>query len=549
MSDALKVWDLQKSIYRQLKKRARSFETEISDELKSYERNQRKYANREYKVSDFNILTNAIESSHIVYLGDFHSFDQNTRNLERLTRSLIKQKKKFCIGVEMVHVEHQEAITAYLNHKITEIEFLEEIQYHESWRFPWVFYRPFFEMARTHSLSILALNSEGNLIERDQRAALIIGDFLEKNPDERMLVLFGELHIVPNKLPKMVKSRLQGKLSSFQSTIIHQNLDEVYWKLHELNIEKHNQIVEFSDREFSLQTAPPWIKYESMIYWYENLSDDPEFEIHDYVLNDGILGLHSNVPENFIYLAGKIKGALSLDINEEELEDFNIYEHQNLSIILDKIGRLPKANLSNFLKRLVKEGRVFRIPFSNNYYCSSYSINRMSFLAGLHIQDIIVRKKNINYEGIWMESKLVNKFILILKQNAMGYLASKVINPFRKCDLYLDFKEKTLETSLTPDATKKVYETAMRIIESDGSEGMRNLFESNSLTHAYETARRLGFYFGEVLYENFLVKGSPHYKVILDYLLYDNLDEESFYEILKLILPEKEYQLHKKRFF
>lgn len=548
MSEADKLWDLHKSIYRHLKKRAKGLEGEVSQELKNYEKNQRKYANRDLFKSHTDEIFQAIRKSHVVFLGDFHSFDQNSRNLERLTRELIKQKNKFSLGVELINENHQESVVRYLNHQITELELLEEIEYHESWRFPWSYYRPFFEMARKHKLPIIALNSEGTLTQRDTKASEILSDFIISNPSERLLVLFGELHIVPNKLPKMVQDLVSKKITNFTSTIIHQNLDEVYWKLKELHIEKHNQIIKFSDNEFSLQTAPPWIKYESMIYWYENLSDDPEFELHDYILNDGILNLHSNVPENFIFLCEKIQKVLDLDVTGEELEDFNLYEHQNLSLILDKVGRLPKATLSNFLKRLVTEGRVFRIPFSNNYYCSSYSINRMSFICGLHLQDIVIRRVNINYESILMEQTLAKKFVLIVKQNTVGYLASKVINPFRKCDLYLDLKEKHLNQFL-PDEQKSIIKTTLNIIEDDGSTELGQLLEKKTLFHAYESARKLGFYFGEILYEDFLIKGHSEYKEIFSYLTNDKCSYDSFYEILRTLLPADKYPKQKKRLF
>lgn len=548
MSDPDKVWDLHKTIYKQLKKRAQSLEGSVSRELKSYERNQRKYANREFKGATIDELFSAIRNSHVVFLGDFHSFDQNTRNLERLTRELIKQKNKFSLGVELVGSDQQYAIDLYLDHKITELEFLEEIDYHKSWRFPWSYYRPFFEMARKHNLQIVALNSDGTLEERDLRAAETIGDALKKNPSERFLILFGELHIVPNKLPARLEKIAENVIENYRATIIHQNLDEVFWKIHEVEIEKHNQIVKFGDLEFSLQTAPPWIKYESMIYWYENLSDDPEFELHDYILNTGILNLHSNVPENFLFLCEKIRKTLEFDVSDEEMEDFNLYEHQNLSIVSDKVGRIPKATLSNFYKRLISVGRVFRIPFSNNYYCSSYSINRISFICGLHLQDITIRKKNINYESILMEPHLEKKFILFLKQSSIGYLASKVINPFRKCDLYLDFKEK-YTYSQGDKETLEVYESLINIIEAEGCEDFKNLLVKKSHLHIYEVARKLGFYFGEILYEDFLIRGNEKYSEVFQYLNNDVCTYHTFWNTLRILIPRDSFNRQKKRMF
>ena len=141
------------------------------------EKNQRKYASREFTEATMENLFSAIEKSHVVYLGDFHSFDQNTRNLERLTRTLIEQKQTFSLGVEFVPREYQYAIDYYLQGMISEFEFLEEIRYHESWRFPWIYYRPFFQMARDNNVPVLALNSEGPLSSRDKVASEIIKDF------------------------------------------------------------------------------------------------------------------------------------------------------------------------------------------------------------------------------------------------------------------------------------------------------------------------------------------------------------------------------------
>ena len=548
MTDSSKVWDLQKSIYRHLKRRAKSIEGEVSEELNRYERNQRKYASRPFEVSNLEKLLKSIEASDVVFLGDFHSFDQNTRNLERLTRALIKQRKKFVLGVELVHQEHQPVLESYLRREITEIEFLEQINYHESWRFPWIHYRPFFEMARTYSLPIIALNTNGSLMERDQNAADKVKSFMENTPGERLLILFGELHIVANKLPKMVEQELTKIVPNYQQTIIHQNLDEVYWKLHEIDIENHNQIVTFKETEYSLQTAPPWIKYESMIYWYENLSDDPEFELHDYTLTDGVHGLHSNVPENFIFLCQKIAKTLSLKITEEELEDFNLYEHQNLKILLDKIGRIPKHSVVQFHKNLVKEGRVFRIPFSNNYYCSSYSINRMTYLAGLHLQDIIIRKENINYESIWMASGLSKKFILIVKQTAFGFLSSKIVNPFRKCDRYLDFLDNLTRVNIDP-RSRVILETTISIIENQGRRELKAILPKDRMPIVYEAARKLGFYLGDFIYEDQLIKDGENYKDILQYLVNANLEEAKFQDILLDLLPENLYLNHRKRYF
>ena len=549
-----KVWELHKSIYRHLKKKAKSLEGEVSKELIQYEKNQRKYASREFIQSSMEELFKQINESHVVFLGDFHSFDQNSRNLERLIRTLIKQKEAFSLGVEFVDQKHQKAIDDYLARHLTEFEFLEAIEYHESWRFPWVYYRPFFEMARENNVAVLALNSEGGLKERDENAARKIENLFKTNPDSRLLVLFGELHIVRNKLPQMVQRRISKLMAHYKDVIIHQNLDEVYWKLHEVNIEKHNQIIRFDDNEFALLSAPPWIKYESMIYWYENLADTPELEINDYLLSEGVLYLNSNVPENFLFLCEKIREALEIEdkIELEALEDFNLYEHQKLEIVTDKISAIPQTRLVQFFERLLAEGRVFRIPMTSSYYCSSYSINRMGQLAGIHLEHLIHEKLGLEDERLWINSKGFEKFIAIIKTNAIGFLSSKIINPYRKCDLYGDIIDQInfLEENEVKDLQKMAILSIFKdTIELDEHTPLRQILKGKKLFLLHEAARKIGFYWGEVIYEEFLVKGRKDLNDVMNYLFDISLEESDFKSILRQILPKEVYPKHKKRYF
>ena len=63
-----------------------------------------------------------------------------------------------------------------------------------------------------------------------------------------------------------------------------------------------DKVLKFNKREYILLTSAPWLKYESQIYWYEHLSEDPEFDIHEYIIENGALNFSENVPENFYFL-------------------------------------------------------------------------------------------------------------------------------------------------------------------------------------------------------------------------------------------------------
>lgn len=538
---------LQKSLFDYMKKKALSYEGELSSEFQKYHRDQRKSAKRDFEVSDLKVLLKSIQGSDLVYLGDFHSFDQSSRNLERLLRNLVKTKsRKLALGVEFVHIEFQNAINQYLDNLITEYEFLETINYHESWRFPWNHYRIFFQMAKKNNLKIIALNSSGTLTERDNTAADIISDYCNENPNTTLLVLFGELHIVPDKLPKLVEDRLPKT----NCTIIHQNLDEVYWKSMEDGHHEENQIIRFNEFEYSLQTSPPWVKYESMIYWYENIVEDPDFEIHEYIMDTGLMAFNSSVPENFLYISEKVADALQLEIPGAELEDFNLYDHSRLEYMLDTIEGLEKNPLRTFYKKLLTRGRSFKVPFRSILYCPSYSINRLSFLAGIHIQNIIMKSKDSKHEHVLESGNKGDVLLYFIYKMCMAYFSSKIINPYRKCNLYKDIQREFTNKN-TSALRKNILETALQCIDANESRDqfIKDIAKGKTLYHLHQASRLIGYFLGDLLYDEFYARKNQKLSNLMKTLLECPFNEKSFDSFKWSILPRADYKNLKKRFF
>lgn len=537
---------LQRNLFEYMKKKAMSYESEPSKDLVKYTQDQKKYSKRDFKLSDLSELLKSIEKSDVVYLGDFHTFDQSSRNMERILRTLINtNKKNLSLGVEFVHQHKQKYIDQYLNNFITEHEFLESVEYHESWHFPWNHYRFFFQMAKKHNLKIIALNSVGQLSERDKKAAMTIEQHFDDNPQSTLLVLFGELHIVPNKLPEMV----QEKKPILVQTIIHQNLDEVFWKLKEN--QRENQVVKYNDLEFSIQSSPPWVKYESMIYWYENLLEDPEFEIHEYVMDSGLMTFNSTVFDTFNYITEKLASTYSLEISTDELEDFNLYDHTKMDYLLSQIEELPLKVDRELYKKLITTGRSFKLPGRRVYYCPNYSINRIAFLAGLHIQDVYFEKANPSYNYDETKKKdSSTEMIRMIYELTIGYFSSKVINPYRKCNLYQDLL-KEAQTKSTEEDRRKDIQIALEVIDRQASKDEYLIDVTKGLTRIqlYRSARITGYFFGDVLYDNFYEKENKELESLLR-VIFEHPDDEIKFDHFKwALLPLNEYKNYKKRFF
>lgn len=534
------ILGLQKGLFEYMKRKASEFEVEESSMLQDFRTNQVDLASRDFSDSNIDELISSMESSQIIFLGDFHTFDQQSKNLTRLLQHLINKEEKLLLGVEFVHQDKQSVIDEFASHSITAMELLELTNYSDSWRFPWHAYKPFFDMARKGEVEIFALNSSGSLEERDANAAIRIKKVLNKNPDAKLLVFFGELHIAENKLPLRVKEICP----SSKQTIIHQNLDEVYWKLQSSD----DQVVKFKDDEFALQTSPPWVKYESMVYWFENLCEDPDFDLHQYMMGSGNMALNSNVPENFHFLCEELSNSMILNIKEESLEDFNLVDHSQISVILERVEKLKSLELREFYKTLIARGKSFHLPDSNILYCSNYSMNRLSFLAGIHLFESVQKAQNnpqINYE----DKSLF--FLRFSQQNLIGYFSSKLINPYRKCDMYQNFKT-LLEDEDLGSNERKNSQLFVDILEKKESPlELKKLLEDQDSITLFYVGRFLGKFLGEVLYLRIFneKKLLERYDEIKERLFISQANLDNFLAFTNLILPGDSYKDLRKRSF
>jgi hypothetical protein len=433
------IFESQKKIYHYMRRKALNYEHYYSPEIQSYQENYEQFSLRPFESATIEELYETVFVSDIIYLGDFHTFDQNLKNFLRLTQNCIQQKIPLCFALEMLMPDHIESVDAYFQGDITELEFLENIKYHDSWRFPWTHYKKIFELAKKFKIPVVGLGSKGNIKSRDEKAAALIVQTKKKLPNHQIFVFFGEYHIVPNKLPALVQKKIKVSkfLHKIDYVIIHQNLEGPYWKIvQNLKSLKSYKILKFNKNEYCIISSPPWMKYESMCYWYENLMDDPDYDIHEYIIENGLKIFTGTTQENFELICKHIIKNFKLKIDQDEL-NYNIYDHSQLEFIENEINSLLAGSLRDFYLQLIESNQSFIIPKSNRLYCSNYSINRLAKLASLYLLSLN-RPHDIH-------TKLRQKsffFYYFLHQCMISYFWAKSINPYLKCNLYADIKKK-----------------------------------------------------------------------------------------------------------
>ncbi len=536
------ITDVQKNIYNYLKSKAQSLEGPKSQEFTKYQRDQNKLNSRRFYQSNINELSSSIDDSEVIYLGDFHTFDQSSRNLKRIIDIIKSKKHNFAIGLELVHIAHQSFIDYFLAGHITELEFLESINYKESWRFPWTYYKTFFQIAKKNNIPIIALNTEGGLKKRDKKAAKVIANFHKSAPERKLLILFGEYHIVKDKLPQEVSKCLEKNVIQ---TIIHQNLDDIYWKTSKGSRPLVDKVVKFNKREYILLTSAPWLKYESQIYWYEHLSEDPEFDIHEYVIENGALNFSENVPENFHFLTEHINKTLKLKITTSQLEEFTLYDHIRLDQVQKSFKKANHSRVKNFYISLVKRGRSFKLYGDTKYFCPNYSINRLSYLAGIHCY--VARKGDKTIERYLDQNNRVEVFLYYFEQCLMAYFCSKLINPYRKCDMYLDYK-KHIRAKKLKKIKKTLYRTGLSILDNEEID-LEKQIKGIRLLGIYNLARMLGHMIGDIFFDTLFLHDESSFQELLKKIVNEDVSEIKFRQIVSEIAYKNDYQLTSKRVF
>lgn len=535
--------EIQKQIFSHIKKRALELELELTDELLRYREDQVALTKLPYHVIEQTELIDEIKHAHVVYLGDFHTFDQNSRNVLRILRSSLSQNKNISLGLELVHAHHQETLDSFIAGHLTEMEFLETINYQESWRFPWGHYRQIFEFAKKEKIKIKALNSEGNLAERDHFAAKIISDSLSSNEIQSMVILFGEYHILRDKLPSQVKKLNQ---ESIKQIIIHQNLDHLYWPLAEANKGHDLNVIKFSSDEFSIQSSPPWVKYESMLYWYDNILEDPEFDLHDIILQANAQKFDENNNDIFMYLYEGIHSFLQF-INTglpDPTDDFNLYDLDNVEYLKNGVLNKYSKEISNFFDTLIQEGKAFKVPSKNFLYCPNYSINQLSYLGGVFALSHLVEDYD-SFESDFIKNPKEELITFYFQKSIIGYIGSKIINPYRKTNLYLDFTQMVNNEGIP--RLRDCYRGLIEFINDPQS--LFNKLSTIDFYTKYLIAKRLGFMCGDLLFMEIRSKNTDQFENLIHGICHKKMTQQSMIEIVDYLKQEANLLKSKKRLF
>ena len=160
-------------------------------------------------------LRSTTYAADIVLIGDYHALPA----AQRQAASLIEQRalagdRPVVLGVETIFARDQHILDEWWRREIDEQELRQRIRFDLEWGYEWA---PFYELlvaARDHGEGLYGLDCMPRedlrrIGARDQHAALKIREIRERHPAAVIFVLFGESHLAPAHLPRVLQQQFQ----------------------------------------------------------------------------------------------------------------------------------------------------------------------------------------------------------------------------------------------------------------------------------------------------------------------------------------------------
>ncbi len=488
ISPRQELLDLQKQLYKYNQELIESSIIVKEPGFEDYEARYKKNVRNYKDIVTHEQMIQDILKADIIYVGDYHTCNQSQRSFLRILKNIVTKEKNITIGLELIHNNFQDVLDRYLAGKITDKGFVVKTQLKEQWIFDlWDNFKPLFDFAKYHGLNILGIDAApdgSSLLKRDQASAEVLVNYLKKNPDTRLFVFIGDLHIAPQHLPQEVNKLLKKVGIKKKELILYENSEPIYWKLAESRLDDKTEIVRLKDGNYCRMHTPPIVCQQSYLNWLEH----EEGEI-DY----------SDAKSNFLELVERIASFLKIKLGPE-IDEIEVFTCGDLSFLkkLKERDKFSKQEL-NIIKQQILSSESYYIAKTKFVYLANLSLNHAAEEASHYLKSLC--------SGLEEPREYVDAFYANILHEALGFFGSKLINHKRKCFHEKEFKKllRYFETIDVPVDRMLEKQTAELIVEFKEYEkqGIPLLYTNiyrQKMELFLSTTHALGYMLGDKLY-------------------------------------------------
>ena len=437
-------------------------------------------------VLDSQQVQNAIHAADVVLIGDYHALPA----AQRYAASLLEQRalagdRRVVLAVETIFARDQHILEEWWRREIDEAELRQRIRFDLDWGYDW---RPFYELlttARDHAECVYGLDcmprdNLRKIAARDRHAAAKISEIRGRHPGAVIFVLFGESHLAPQHLPKLLRKALPGA----KILTVLQNIDALYWSAAGERADKVDA-VRVNDDVLCVFNATPLEKYESYRLFLDQWSrcdTGPDFAPTIYNLIDSLasfLEINRYSPHN--------------GTQPKFLVDLLPEVHGNssdaaLRRLLSRKG-IGSAELTRLLTDVEERGSAY-LPEVNAFCIRQFQIMHAAEDASRFLHHAC-RGLPMRMNGHALanrdeedpnESLTSDTFYKRVVEHAVAYFGSRVLHPSRPAPEREDF----------PALSRAACERAAH----EATRGNEKKFEIN--------AQALGYYLGSQIYALYL---------------------------------------------
>ena len=394
-------------------------------EISAYSKNFYASLPKSFSYSSLDQLTDQIKTAQFMLFGDFHTLLQSQRGFLRILRQISQTHaaQDLMVALEIFCAEDQGLIDEFLANKISEATFLEKIDYHNKWGFPWEHYQPIIAFCKLHKIRIAGINSQFNtpnsLILRDSFAAEILNRWTTAHPDQLCLCLIGEYHLADR--------HLLAHITPHAKTIrVVNNIDDYYFSSNSLPTES-TEYLQLAQDFFCVLNTAPWIKWQSLAFWEELHSNKVLTSGEDY---DPYTEQHYDFDYQLLRILKDLNQFMNLDLDGATLSQFNLYirpDRDTLDHIKTKL-KVSRSEFNTIEQRINSHGIAYRSA-SCIAIINDLNINRFTEIAGYYLYDKI-RQLNDDRHFSLLER---------IERQICGTITSLIMNPRKASKWPLDF--------------------------------------------------------------------------------------------------------------
>ncbi len=307
-------------------------------------------------------LDQKISEANIVLIGDYHALSASQRYATSLVEK-IASTRPVVLCVEAVLSRDQCILDSWWRREIGEDELRKRLRFDREWGYEW---QPFYDLlstARDHAEGIYGLDcmpreDMRRIRSRDRHAAAKISDARRQHPSAVIVVLFGESHLAPQHLPKLIRQDLPGDCL----VTVLQNVDALYWKA----VGENAGAVSISQDAVCVFNSSPLEKYESYRLCLERWNSDDHTDFAPAVYNvifslARTLGFRLDSPHNGTqpkYLTDSLPEVVN--VLEATIEDFELFAASDATQ-----SRATKA---------IDSGGCYYLPDSNQFFIREFNM-------------------------------------------------------------------------------------------------------------------------------------------------------------------------------